>query len=197
LTPPTSTTESGSLINVSLDVSSIRLRRSFSVKENEIDNTININIEQPFISQEEHQQALQHPQHQSQQQQQQPQQPQQQQQQQHLIHHHVHLRPQSDISWDEDTSSISGYRESYSIQLASLETNGNRTDQAPPLASPDLPSTSSTTTNYIAFDGSSPECSMNSNGGEKVSTISQPHQYANLQPSLLMVFQTQDEDTLI
>ncbi|XP_031777864.1 protein unc-80 homolog isoform X3 [Nasonia vitripennis] len=115
----------------------------------------------------------------------------------HHHHQHLHLRPQSDVSLDEDTSSTSGYRESYSMQLVSLESSGNRTDQAPPLASPDLPSTSSTTTNYMAFDGSSPECSINSNGGEKTALLTHSSQRTNSQHSLLMAFPAQDEDTLI
>lgn len=109
---------------------------------------------------------------------------------------------QSDISWDEDTSvisqtsSTSGYRESYSMQLMSLESG---VQSAPPLASPDLndlPSTSSATTNYIVFDGSSPDCSINGSGGEKTALLTNSQRSLS-QHSLLMVFQTQDEDTLI
>ncbi|XP_023318464.1 protein unc-80 homolog isoform X2 [Trichogramma pretiosum] len=143
-----------------------------------------------------------------------------------LLHHaYLQLRPQSDISWDEDTSSTSGYRESYSLQLVSLESsNGNNhpngggsssNNNAPPLASPDLPSSSSTTTNYMAFDGSSPENSINSNGGERQALLTQSSQRTNSQHSLLMgtagtgtgtgtagngsttTTTTQDEDTLI
>ena len=113
------------------------------------------------------------------------------QQQTHYSHHH-HLRPQSDISYDEDTSSTSGYRESYSMHIVSLDnSNGSRHVQGPPLASPDLndmPSTSSTATNYIAYDGSSPDCSMNGSGGEKTTS-----QKTSSQHSSMMV----DEDTLI
>ncbi|KAL0104477.1 hypothetical protein PUN28_017301 [Cardiocondyla obscurior] len=117
----------------------------------------------------------------------------------HYFHHHVH--PQvSDVSWDEDTSSTSGYRESYSMQIVSLNGANTRSGQAPPLASPDLndmPSTSSTTTNYIAFDGSSPDCSINGSGGEKTALLTSS-QRTTSQHSLLMVFQSnQDEDTLI
>lgn len=114
--------------------------------------------------------------------------------------HHHHLRPQSDVSYDEDTSSTSGYRESYSMHIVSLDnSNGYRQVQGPPLASPDLndmPSTSSTATNYIAYDGSSPDCSMNSSGCEKT-TLLTSSQRTNSQHSLMMVFQPQDEDTLI
>ncbi|KYN10340.1 Protein unc-80 like protein, partial [Trachymyrmex cornetzi] len=105
----------------------------------------------------------------------------------------------SDVSWDEDTSSTSGYRESYSMQIVSLDGTNTRPGQAPPLASPDLndmPSTSSTTTNYIAFDGSSPDCSMNGSGGEKTALLTSS-QRTTSQHSLLMVFPNQDEDTLI
>ncbi|XP_014469276.1 PREDICTED: protein unc-80 homolog isoform X4 [Dinoponera quadriceps] len=116
----------------------------------------------------------------------------------HYYHHHLH--PQmSDVSWDEDTSSTSGYRESYSMHLVSLDGNNARSTTAPPLASPDLndiPSTSSTTTNYIGFDGSSPDCSINGSGGEKTALLTSS-QRTTSQHSLLMVFPNQDEDTLI
>ncbi|XP_074114400.1 unc80, NALCN channel complex subunit isoform X13 [Cotesia typhae] len=106
------------------------------------------------------------------------------------------LHPASDVSYDEDTSSTSGYRESYSIQLVTME---GREAHPPPLASPDLnePSTSSTTTN-MAFDGSSPDGSLNGNNpsGEKAALLNSRHRTAS-QHSLLMVFQPQDEDTLI
>ncbi|CAD6235661.1 GSCOCG00007957001-RA-CDS, partial [Cotesia congregata] len=106
------------------------------------------------------------------------------------------LHPASDVSYDEDTSSTSGYRESYSIQLVTIE---GREAHPPPLASPDLnePSTSSTTTNMV-FDGSSPDGSLNGNnpGGEKAALLSS-RQHTASQHSLLMVFQPQDEDTLI
>ncbi|XP_063984989.1 protein unc-80 homolog isoform X3 [Diachasmimorpha longicaudata] len=120
--------------------------------------------------------------------------------QQYLHYHqqtHHYLHPQSDISWDDDTSSTSGYRESYSMQLVSLE--GNNKSPAPPLASPDLndiPSTSSTATNYMGFDGSSPDCSLNGSGGEKTTLLNSSQRTAS-QHSLIMVFQGQDEDTLI
>lgn len=104
---------------------------------------------------------------------------------------HQYLHPQSDVSWDDDTSSTSGYRESYSMQSSHA---------APPLASPDLndiPSTSSTATNYIGFDESSPDCSLNGSGGEKTTLLSNS-QRTSSQNSLLVVFQAQDEeDTLI
>ncbi|XP_046742575.1 uncharacterized protein LOC124409181 [Diprion similis] len=98
---------------------------------------------------------------------------------------------QSDISWDEDTSvvsqtlSTSGYRESYSMQLISLESG---IQSAPPLASPDLndlPSTSSATTNYIVCDGSSPDCSINGSGGEKTALLTNSQRSLS-QHSLLM-----------
>lgn len=86
------------------------------------------------------------------------------------------------------------------MQIVSLDGTNARTGQAPPLASPDLndmPSTSSTTTNnYIAFDGSSPDCSINGSGGEKTALLTSS-QRTTSQHSLLMVFPNQDEDTLI
>lgn len=84
------------------------------------------------------------------------------------------------------------------MQLVSLDGNG-RSVHAPPLASPDLndmPSTSSTATNYMGYDGSSPDCSMNGSGGEKTALLNSSQRSAS-QHSLLMVFQGQDEDTLI
>ncbi|KAK2588606.1 hypothetical protein KPH14_006375 [Odynerus spinipes] len=148
-----------SVFSIPSDSSSIRSRRSLSIRQSDGERGCNIDQQQFHALQLQH----------------------------HHHHHHHHLHPQvSDVSWDEDTSSTSGYRESYSMHLES----GNNTRAQPPLASPDLndmPSTSSTTTNYMAFDGSSPDCSMNGSGGEK--TMSQH--------SLLMVFPNQDEDTLI
>lgn len=105
-------------------------------------------------------------------------------------------------SWDSEsmvsqTSSTSGYRESISLQLTTMGSPCN----VPPLASPDmhdLPSTSSATTanNYIAFDGSSPDCSFSGNGNERTALLSKNEQTSS-QQSLLMVFETRDEDTLI
>lgn len=156
-TPPTPAMEP-SVFSIPSDSSSIRSRRSLSARPSDADRANN-------VEQQYHAHQLQH----------------------HHYHHHHLLHPQvSDVSWDEDTSSTSGYRESYSMHLES----GNNARAQPPLASPDLndmPSTSSTTTNYMAFDGSSPDCSMNGSGGEK--TVSQH--------SLLMPFPNQDEDTLI
>ncbi|XP_046830154.1 protein unc-80 homolog isoform X11 [Vespa crabro] len=149
-----------SVFSIPSDSSSIRSRRSLSIRQSDGDRGNNMDQQQFH--------ALQLQQH-------------------HYYYHHHHLHPQmSDVSWDEDTSSTSGYRESYSMHLESV----NNTHAQPPLASPDLndiPSTSSTTTNYMAFDGSSPDCSINGSNGEK--TMSQH--------SLLMVFPNQDEDTLI
>ncbi|XP_018375379.1 PREDICTED: protein unc-80 homolog isoform X1 [Trachymyrmex cornetzi] len=161
--------------NIPSNSSSIRSRRSQSIRKSDGDKNSNVPADQqPF-----HGAAYQH--HHC-----------------HYFHHHVH--PQvSDVSWDEDTSSTSGYRESYSMQIVSLDGTNTRPGQAPPLASPDLndmPSTSSTTTNYIAFDGSSPDCSMNGSGGEKTALLTSS-QRTTSQHSLLMVFPNQDEDTLI
>jgi len=157
--------------NIPSDSSSIRSRRNLSLRKSDDEKNINALADQ----QQFHGAAYHHC---------------------HYYHHHLH--PQvSDVSWDEDTSSTSGYRESYSMQLVSL--NGTNVRSAPPLASPDLndmPSTSSTTTNYIAFDGSSPDCSMNSSGGEKTTLLTSSHRTTS-QHSLLMVFPNQDEDTLI
>ncbi|EGI65756.1 Protein unc-80-like protein, partial [Acromyrmex echinatior] len=155
--------------------SSIRSRRSQSIRKSDGDKNSNVPADQQHF----HGAAHQH--HHC-----------------HYFHHHVH--PQvSDVSWDEDTSSTSGYRESYSMQIVSLDGTNARLGQAPPLASPDLndmPSTSSTTTNYMAFDGSSPDCSMNGSGGEKTALLTSS-QRTTSQHSLLMVFPNQDEDTLI
>lgn len=116
--------------------------------------------------------------------------------------HHLHyqqnqyLHPQSDVSWDDDSSSTSGYRESFSMQLVSIE--DNKSFNAPPLASPDLndiPSSSSTATNYMGYDGSSPDCSFNGSGGEKTTLLDSSQRTASQHS--IMVFQAQDEDTLI
>jgi len=161
------------LSNIPSDSSSIRSRRNLSLRKSDDEKNVNA----PADQQQFHGVAHQHH---------------------HCHYYHHHLYPQvSDVSWDEDTSSTSGYRESYSMQLVSL--NGANARSAPPLASPDLndmPSTSSTTTNYIAFDGSSPDCSMNSSGGEKTALLTSNHGTTS-QHSLLMVFPNQDEDTLI
>ncbi|XP_070172138.1 protein unc-80 homolog isoform X4 [Polyergus mexicanus] len=162
------------LSNIPSDSSSIRSRRSLSVRKSDGDKSTNVPTDQQQFYGAAHQHH-------------------------HCHYYHHHLHPQvSDVSWDEDTSSTSGYRESYSMQLMSLD-GTNRSAQAPPLASPDLndmPSTSSTTTNYIAFDGSSPDCSINGSGGEKTALLTSS-QRTTSQHSLLMVFPNQDEDTLI
>jgi len=161
------------LSNIPSDSSSIRSRRSLSARKSDGDKSTNVSADQQQFHGTTHQHH-------------------------HCHYYHHHLHPQvSDVSWDEDTSSTSGYRESYSMQLMSLD--GTNARSAPPLASPDLndmPSTSSTTTNYIAFDGSSPDCSMNGSGGEKTALLTSS-QRTTSQHSLLMVFPNQDEDTLI
>lgn len=163
------------------DSSSVRSRRSLSIRRSDGDkNNSNVPADQQHETTHQHQH--QHHHH-------------------HLHHHLLHPTPEvSDVSWDEDTSSTSGYRESYSMQLVSLDSTNARSAHAPPLASPDLndmPSTSSTTTNYIAFDGSSPDCSINGSGGEKTALLSSSPRTAS-QHSLLVVFpKDQDEDTLI
>lgn len=170
-TPTTSITPTASaeqtVINIPSETSSIRSRRSFSMRQSEGERS-NLSDQQSS--------------------------------QQQSLHSHHHLRPQSDVSYDEDTSSTSGYRESYSMHIVSLDNStGSRQVHGPPLASPDLndmPSTSSTATNYIAYDGSSPDCSINGSGGEKAALITSTQQ-SNSQHSLVMVFQPQDEDTLI
>lgn len=110
----------------------------------------------------------------------------------------IHSRT-ADGSWDEDsavsqTSSTSGYRESYSLQCTM-----DSPRMIPPLASPDLhdlPSTSSATiNNYLACDNSSPDCSFNENG-ERTALLSR-NDRSSSQHSLLMVFDSQDETTLI
>nr|XP_033339451.1 protein unc-80 homolog isoform X5 [Megalopta genalis] len=176
LTPPTTTIET-STFNIPSDSSSIRSRRGSIIHQPDGERSnIAPNDQQQLHTNIHHHYHYPH-------------------------HHHHHLSLQtSDVSWDEDTSSTSGYRESYSMQLVSLDSsNNNRTVQAPPLASPDLndmPSTSSTTTNVIAFDGSSPDCSINGSGGEKTALLTSS-QRTTSQHSLLIVFPNQDEDTLI
>lgn len=106
-------------------------------------------------------------------------------------------------SWDEDsaisqTSSTSGYRESYPV-MHLKEPLDSSPKTFPPLASPDihdLPSTSSATTNnYLQCDNSSPDCSFNENG-ERTALLRQNERSLS-QHSLLMVFESQDETTLI
>lgn len=108
-------------------------------------------------------------------------------------------------SWDEDsmisqTSSTSGYRESYPL-MHLKETLDSSPKAFPPLASPDihdLPSTSSactTANNYMQCDNSSPDCSLNENG-ERTALLSHTERSSS-QHSLLMVFDQQDETTLI
>ncbi|KAK0161490.1 hypothetical protein PV327_009955 [Microctonus hyperodae] len=174
-TPPASAVES-LVYNIPSESSSIRSRRSFSVRINDTDRI-------PSITSSPADHHLHHH---------------------YNYHHHFNnntnnnlLHPQSDVSWDEDTSSTSGYRESYSMQL--MSTDGTKSSHVPPLASPDLndiPSTSSTATNYMGYDGSSPDCSLNGSGGEKTALLNSG-QRTESQHSLLMVFQAQDEDTLI
>ncbi|XP_069694357.1 protein unc-80 homolog isoform X2 [Periplaneta americana] len=114
----------------------------------------------------------------------------------------------ADASWDEvsQTSSTSGYRESYSLLMMTLDGPPTPTgvvattsiNNEPPLASPDahdLPSTSSATTNQMAAEGSSPDSSINS--GEDLALLEHSAPQSSSLHSLLMVFETQDEDTLI
>lgn len=105
-------------------------------------------------------------------------------------------------SWDEDsaisqTSSTSGYRESYPV-MHLKDTLDSSPKAFPPLASPDLhdlPSTSSTITNhFFQCDNSSPDCSLNENG-ERTALLRQDK--SGSQQSLLMIFEQQDETTLI
>ncbi|XP_056632405.1 protein unc-80 homolog isoform X2 [Diorhabda sublineata] len=110
----------------------------------------------------------------------------------------------ADGSWDEDsaisqTSSTSGYRESYPV-IHLKETLESSPKAFPPLASPDvhsLPSTSSATTtnNFFVMDNSSPDCSLNENG-EKAALLG-PSEKSSSHQSLVMVFEPQDENTLI
>ncbi|CAL7937444.1 unnamed protein product [Xylocopa violacea] len=174
LTPPTPVIEPSSF-SIPSDSSSIRSRRSSSIRQSDCEKSSALSNDQQIHSGHHHYHH-------------------------HYHHHHHHLHLQtSDVSWDDDTSSTSGYRESYSMQLVSLESSNNNTRQiqGPPLASPDLndiPSTSSTTTHV--FEGSSPECSINGSGGEKTALLT-ASQRTTSQHSLLMVFPNQDEDTLI
>lgn len=174
---PTSSTSAAepSWSNIPSDSSSIRSKRSLSMRKSDGEKNSTVLSDQQQIHGTIHQYH-------------------------HSHHYHHHLHPQmSDVSWDDDTSSTSGYRESYSMHLVSLDGNNVRSATAPPLASPDLndmPSTSSTTTNYIGFDGSSPDCSINGSGGEKTALLTSS-QRTTSQHSLLMVFPNQDEDTLI
>lgn len=160
------------LSNIPSDSSSIRSKRSLSLRKSDGEKSTTVSADQQQFHGGTHQHHR----------------------------HFYHLHPQvSDVSWDEDTSSTSGYRESYSMQLVTLDGANAHSVQAPPLASPDLndmPSTSSTTTNYIGFDGSSPDCSINGSGGEKTALLTSS-QRTTSQHSLLMVFPNQDEDTLI
>lgn len=165
-----------SSFSIPSDSSSVHSRRSSSVRQSDCERGNNLSGEQQQIHSNLHHHYHHHSHH----------------------HHHLHLQT-SDVSWDEDTSSTSGYRESYSMQLVSIESGNNsaRAVQAPPIASPDLndmPSTSSTTTHV--FEGSSPDCSINGSGGEKTALLTAT-QRTTSQHSLLMVFPNQDEDTLI
>lgn len=102
--------------------------------------------------------------------------------------------PQTEGSWDEDsaisqTSSTSGYRESYPVMhlRETLDASPKQQEQftIPPLASPDihdLQSTSSgattttTNNNFPYCDNSSPDCSLNeNNNGEKQSLLGVVH----------------------
>ncbi|XP_025829365.1 protein unc-80 homolog [Agrilus planipennis] len=156
--------------------------------------------------------TMQHQQQQQKQQQQQQlqQQPQQQQSQQlqqqpsTVDPHHLRIstRRPTEGSWDEDsaisqTSSISGYRESYPV-VHLKESLDSSPKAFPPLASPDihdLPSTSSAATNCIQGDNSSPECSLNDNG-ERTALLT-PTERSSSPHSLIMMFDPQDETTLI
>ena len=74
----------------------------------------------------------------------------------------------------------------------------NGDSHEPPLASPDahdLPSTSSATTNQMPAEGSSPESSIHS--GEDLALLENSVPHSSSAHSLLMVFEPQDEDTLI
>ncbi|CAG9815242.1 unnamed protein product [Phaedon cochleariae] len=111
-------------------------------------------------------------------------------------------------SWDEDsvvsqTSSTSGYRESYPVMLLKEPLESSPKAFPPPLASPDvhsLPSSSATTTttatpNFSLIDNSSPDCSLNENG-ERGALLT-ADQKSGSQQSLLVVFDRQDENTFI
>lgn len=109
----------------------------------------------------------------------------------------------TESSWDEDsamsqTSSTSGYKESYPVMLLREPLECSPKSFVPPLASPDihdLPSTSSATTTNLQCDNSSPDCSLNGNG-ERTALLSQGERSSS-QHSLLMLFEQQDETTLI
>ncbi|XP_049834730.1 protein unc-80 homolog isoform X4 [Schistocerca gregaria] len=93
-----------------------------------------------------------------------------------------------DVSWDDVslTSSMSGYRESYSALATAIES------PSPDSGRRDMPSTSSAATTHIG----SPDTSANSTGGEETALLCRSDRTSS-QHSLLMVFETQDEDTLI
>lgn len=77
-------------------------------------------------------------------------------------------------------------------------TSINNGPPQPPLASPDahdLPSTSSATTNQMVAEGSSPDSSINS--GEDLALLEHSFPRSSSLHSLIMAFDTQDEDTLI
>lgn len=120
---------------------------------------------------------------------------------QHRLRISVRGKP-TESSWDEDsaisqTSSTSGYRESYPV-MHLRENLESSPKNFPPLASPDihdLPSTSSATTTNLQCDNSSPDCSFNENG-ERTALLSH-NERSSSQHSLLMVFEHQDETTLI
>ncbi|KAF5273419.1 hypothetical protein FQA39_LY07436 [Lamprigera yunnana] len=114
----------------------------------------------------------------------------------------ISFHSKTEGSWDEDsaishTSSTSGYKESYPV-MQLKESLDSSPKPFPPLASPDihdLPSTSSAATNYIHGDNSSPDCSLNETG-ERTALLS-PTERSSSQHSLLMIFDSQDETTLI
>lgn len=94
------------------------------------------------------------------------------------------------------------FRESYPVMHLKepLETSPKA---FPPLASPDihdLPSTSSATTtnNFMhCTDNSSPDCSLDGNGEKTALLKKDDRDRSPSQHSLLMVFDRQDETTLI
>lgn len=74
----------------------------------------------------------------------------------------------------------------------------NEPSHEPPLASPDahdLPSTSSAATNQMPAEASSPGSSIHS--GEDSALLENSAAHSSSAHSLLMVFEPQDEDTLI
>nr|CAD7260717.1 unnamed protein product [Timema shepardi] len=98
----------------------------------------------------------------------------------------------------DHSATEAGYHESYSLLMMTLESPPTPA-AAPPLASPDihdLPSTSSATPNYVVAEGSSPDSSINSTGGEDTALLCR-NERTSSQHSLLMVFETEDENTLI